>query len=92
MDVIGKTKKVTLVKPAIQFYDTDECAEALLIFGLDPVRVKYPEKKLIIRTPQGEIAAAEGDYVAKDADGKLHIISQEVFEGALDDYGAQEGR
>ena len=90
--MVGGISKATIVKPVIQFFDTDECFVELLNFGLDPVRIKYPEKRLIVRTPQGETAAEEGDYVAKDADGKLHVITQDAFEEAMDDYGAQEGR
>lgn len=50
---------------AVQFFDTDECAVELQELGLDPVRVKYPEKQLIIATLEGEMRANEGDYIIK---------------------------
>lgn len=76
----------------VQFFDTDECTVELQELGLDPVRIKYPEKQLIIKTLEGEMRANEGDYVIKGVHGEFYPCKQDIFEESYDDYGAQEGR
>jgi hypothetical protein len=77
---------------AVQLFDTDECAEQLQELGLDPVRVKYPEKQLVISTLEGEMRANEGDYIIKGVHGEFYPCKQDIFEESYDDYGDQEGR
>lgn len=77
---------------AVQFFDTNECVEELEALGLGIVRVKYPEKQLIISTLEGEMRANEGDYIIKGVHGEFYPCKQDIFEESYDDYGAQEGR
>lgn len=71
---------------AVQFFDTDESIVELQNLGLDPVRIDFKEKKLIIQTPEGEVRANEGDYIIKGIKGEFYPCRKDIFEESYIEY------
>jgi len=75
---------------AVQFSDTDEAVIELQNLGLDPVRIDYKNKELIVRTPEGETRLKEGDYVVKGVCGVIFPCRKDIFEKTYTRHNSAE--
>lgn len=77
-----KYRKKPVVVEAVQFTDTEESISKLSELGLEPVQIDYADAGnpiLKIKTLEGLMIAAEGDYIIKGIQGEFYPCKPDVF-------------